>query len=101
MGNRVREVVNSKGELLGYSHYCPGCGHDHVYYTEKESQYHVLWTFVNGDLEKPTFKASMLVNPNNDPSYNRCHYFVTDGKIQYLNDCTHNMKGQTIEMKEY
>lgn len=99
MAKKINIVSNTKGQLLGYSHYCPGCGHDHVFYTTPESQYHCLWTFVNNDFEKPTFRASMLVNPKNDPSYHRCHYFITDGEIQYLNDCTHSLKGKTIKMK--
>lgn len=105
MGNKVIQVVDKKGQLLGYSHHCPGCGHSHVYWTTPESNHHykgklVLWTFVNNNFKKPTFTASMLVNPDNDPSYKRCHYFVTDGKIRYLNDCTHHLKNQTIEMED-
>lgn len=56
------------------------------------------WTF-NGDLEKPTFRPSMLLNANL-PGRKRNHFFVTDGKIQYLSDCEHDMKGMTIDMVE-
>lgn len=27
-----------------------------------------------------------------------CHSFVTDGKIQFLSDCTHDLAGQTVDM---
>ena len=27
-----------------------------------------------------------------------CHSFVTDGKIQFLGDCTHELAGQTVEL---
>lgn len=30
-----------------------------------------------------------------------CHSYVTDGKIQYLNDCSHDLKGQTIELPNW
>jgi len=30
-----------------------------------------------------------------------CHSFVTDGNIQYLGDCTHELAGQTIELPEF
>ena len=30
-----------------------------------------------------------------------CHSFVTDGKIRYLNDCTHHLKGQTVELLDF
>jgi len=29
-----------------------------------------------------------------------CHSFVTDGRIQFLGDCTHNLAGQTVDLPE-
>jgi hypothetical protein len=26
----------------------------------------------------------------------RCHVFITNGQIQFLDDCTHALKGQTV-----
>lgn len=60
------------------------------------------WTF-NGDFEKPTFRPSMLVQyPTENPEtgHVREHFFVTDGKIQYLQDCHHSMAEQTVDMIE-
>jgi hypothetical protein len=31
----------------------------------------------------------------------QCHSFVTDGKIQFLPDCYHSLKGQTVELPEW
>jgi hypothetical protein len=70
--------------------FCPGCKYDHCY--DKR------WAF-NGNFEKPTFIPSLLVNP--DYPQNRCHLFMTDGKIQFLGDCHHDMKNQTVEMQPY
>lgn len=28
----------------------------------------------------------------------RCHSFVTDGRIQFLSDCTHGLAGQTVPL---
>ena len=28
----------------------------------------------------------------------RCHSFVTDGKIRFLGDSTHKLKGQTVPL---
>ncbi|WP_019573378.1 DUF6527 family protein [Curvibacter lanceolatus] len=28
----------------------------------------------------------------------RCHSFVTDGRIQFLSDCTHELAGQTVDL---
>jgi hypothetical protein len=62
------------------------------------------WQF-NGNMEKPSFTPSLL---NTGNYYNektgqndiecRCHLFVTDGKIQYCSDCTHELAGQTVEL---
>lgn len=30
-----------------------------------------------------------------------CHSFVTDGRIQYLGDCTHGLAGQTVDLPEW
>ena len=58
------------------------------------------WTF-NGDFEKPTFRPSMLMQypkENLELGLVREHFFVTDGKIQYLSDCHHVMAGKTVDM---
>lgn len=60
------------------------------------------WTF-NGDLEKPTFSPSLLVTGflNTQHPDGICHSYITDGKIMYLNDSTHECAGKTIELPEY
>lgn len=83
--------------------WCPGCEESHQIDTAK-------WEF-NGDFEKPTFSPSYLTwldpNPKADPKYDptgkfrngfRCHSFITNGKIRYLNDCTHKLAGKTVAM---
>jgi hypothetical protein len=29
-----------------------------------------------------------------------CHSWVTNGRIQFLSDCTHSLKDQTVELPE-
>ena len=99
MGLKVYKTFDTDNTLLGYSFHCPACGYGHMYHTEKPNECGAKWTF-NGNLEKPTFRASMLVNAKNEGREPKCHLFVTDGKIQYLGDCTHKMAGQTIEMED-
>lgn len=91
---------------------CPACKETHQIRTPP-------WTF-NGDDCAPTFRASILVagkqikrdenghwkgeyirNANGDPLDRICHSFVTDGKIEYLSDCTHKMAGQTVELPDW
>ncbi|WP_164828247.1 hypothetical protein [Sinorhizobium medicae] len=58
----------------------------------------------NGNPDVPTFTPSVLVT-NNGPDAGKdgpppaiCHSFVTDGRIQFLADCTHALAGQTVDM---
>jgi hypothetical protein len=82
-----------------YAFHCPGCGYDHSFTvgpgrTEKDHR----WTF-NGSLDKPTFQPSLLCNK--DIPACRCHSFVTDGRIQFLADCWHKLKDQTVDLPEW
>lgn len=96
---KAHELV-SDGKHLGWSIFCPACGCGH--------KFDDRWTF-NGDHEKPTFRPSMLVHGwktdgTELPGYRiqkRCHSFVTDGKIQYLDDCEHEMRGKTVELEDF
>lgn len=87
---KVAPVYNDKKELVGYLVNSPAMDIDLVFYTTPGH-----WTF-NGDLDKPTFSPSMLAYANN--THGRDHFFVRDGKIEYLSDCDHELAGKTIDM---
>lgn len=73
---------------------CPGCNGIH---TINNPNFKVAWKF-NGDLEKPTIKPSILHTAYYDNKKHVCHSFVTNGKIRFLNDCTHKLAGKTVEL---
>lgn len=86
---RIREV------RPGYFEFdCPGCGKGHTY-RSTESGAASCWTF-NGSLSFPTFSPSMRVQW---PEF-CCHFFVTDGKIAFESDCTHEFAGKTLDLPE-
>lgn len=71
--------------------FCPACECAHGFKTDGGG-----WSW-NGDREKPTISPSILtlgVEP-------RCHSFVREGRIQFLGDCTHGLRGQTVELPEF
>jgi len=87
---------------------CPGCKSSHrVRYGEGSGP---RWSW-NGDVERPTFMPSILVTrpavPDADEEFkewrveHRCHSFLTDGNIQFLSDCTHELSGQTVPLPEW
>ena len=79
--------------------HCPGCGHAHSYRIkpDPDNAQAPVWTW-NQSMEQPTFRASLLNQAPYPDGMRICHLYVTDGKIEYLNDCTHELAGQTIEM---
>lgn len=79
--------------------YCPACKTTHHISVGPKSFWKTVWGF-NGDYDKPTFTPSLLVTMDFPDGQRRCHSFITDGKIQYLGDCTHEMAGKTIELPE-
>lgn len=86
---------------LGF--YCPGCKCKHFIsdqHTNIKAMGNGPWTF-NDNFEKPTINPSILVSFTYNENIDYiCHSFIKNGKIQYLFDCTHKLKGQTIEMEE-
>jgi hypothetical protein len=92
---KLKPVKSDAGDLLGWSFFCPGCDHPHVYYTSGA----MTWAF-NGDMAAPSFTPSLLntCEKHPDPKQRRCHLFVTAGKIIYCNDCSHDMSGQTVDL---
>lgn len=102
------------GSLSGDPDYkafkCPGCKGSHHIPTGAAPN---AWGW-NGSYEQPTFTPSILtwwggVDENAVPNekgikWNErkyvCHSFVTDGKIQFLGDCTHALAGQTVDLPD-
>jgi hypothetical protein len=84
----------SKLQILedgSFAFYCPGSTFYH--------RYDARWTF-NGDFQKPTFSPSLLNYKPGQPNEERCHLYVTDGRIRYLSDSYHNLAGQTVDMED-
>ena len=91
---KIAEVEDKPGY---YIFDCPGCNHSHFVNTNPE--YGIVWEF-NKDFEKPTVSPSLLVRMLCKDEMNICHSFVKDGSIQFLNDCTHTLAGQTVELPD-
>lgn len=70
---------------------CPGC--DEVHALDER------WTF-NDNFERPTFTPSLLCRGERPEPF-VCHSFITDGRIQFLSDCTHALAGQTVDLPPF
>jgi len=77
---------------------CPGCKCHHGFTVGLGIYADKYWTW-NGSLNRPTFHPSLLCNKDFPDS--RCHSFVRDGTIQFLEDSWHELKGQTVEIPDW
>jgi hypothetical protein len=103
----------------GLTFWCPGCQMAHMVRHGDGPGPRWLW---NGNAEKPTFSPSVLIqwtqwvppattlelaakiNAGEIVQHEEqrvCHSFVTDGRIQFLADCTHPLAGQTVDLPEW
>lgn len=78
----------------GYHFYCPGCGSAHGFGTAPGG-----WQF-DGNMEKPTVTPSLLTTNPGRPDY-RCHLYLIAGQLHYLNDCSHSLVGQVVDLPEW
>ncbi|MBV7408781.1 DUF6527 family protein [Maritimibacter sp. DP1N21-5] len=98
IGSKLRSL---EGGRVAFK--CPGCGYMHHVRVEGEGR--PMWSF-NGNPDAPTFSPSILVTYDGadagieDAPPARCHSYVTDGRIQFLNDCTHDLRGQTVDLPD-
>jgi hypothetical protein len=103
IGLKLRRLSDN---IVAFS--CPACKTMHQVWLDR-------WKW-NGSGDAPTFSPSINVQTGHfvDPSGQwcdksggtdecdclTCHTFVRDGKIQYLNDCTHELAGQTVDLPD-
>lgn len=110
LGKYLRTIEGGK-----IAFWCPGCKSAHAVFVGGGG-----WTF-NGNAEHPTFSPSVLVRNGHfldanscwckfnaehpdDPAPFRCeqcHSFVTNGQIQFLGDCSHELAGKTVPLPEF
>lgn len=115
---KVKGVADPDGARIGYRFNCPGCNEEHVVnvYKPRESN-GAIWGF-NENMDSPTFTPSINIGwgKEADPNWiepseydpdcvghkwsGRCHSIVTNGKIFFAGDSTHELSGQTVELPD-
>lgn len=123
MGALSKILRSMEGGRVAF--WCPGCNQCHAIPVADQHNPGINWGY-NGNPERPTFTPSILVRSGHyvpssadqcwckfnadrvakgeEPSgftCGVCHSFVTDGRIQFLNDCTHALAGQTVDLPEW
>lgn len=114
--SQLSSILRDQIDGNGHKHLaflCPGCGMPHSIIITGDK----AWGW-NGDVEKPTFTPSILVQheewtpPVTSENLAQwkaspwvqhkvekvCHSFVTSGRIEFLTDCTHELAGKTVDL---
>lgn len=100
---KLSAILRGNGHSVFFT--CPACCEWHGVNVAHPDR--PRWTW-NGNVDKPTFSPSLLVRTGRavDPNWvpeegdppEVCHSFITDGRIQFLDDCTHDLAGQTVDL---
>ena len=111
---KLSSILRS-GENNHLTYWCPGCKIHHAI------NYGLNRWGWNGNVDKPTFTPSIKIASGHFASdfkpgdacwctFNRdnpdkasfkcsvCHSFITNGKISFLSDSTHELAGQIVDM---
>jgi hypothetical protein len=96
--------------------FCLGCNGPHRIKVNSPNTPGSNWEY-NGKPGAPTFTPSVLVTGvqhlteeehtllmaggHVEPRQLVCHSFVTDGRIQFLGDCTHALAGKTVDLPDW
>lgn len=108
--------VNTEGAEhadAGFMHWCPACKGMHMIAVDRPFKNaagkEVRWEF-DGNLESPTFAPSVKITtgprptvPEGRPDAGRidiCHYHIRKGRIEFCNDCTHELSGQKVPLPD-
>jgi len=78
--------------------WCQGCGLPHSLNVGQGPGQR--WGY-NENPNAPTFTPSVLSRYKMGGDEIICHSFVTDGRIQYLTDSTHELAGQTVDLLDW
>lgn len=118
MGYLSPKLRSLAGSALVF--HCPGCNQKHTVSVGVGTG--PRWEY-NDNPDRPTLTPSILVRTGHHVdgkttdcwcAYNAqhpddpdpfhctvCHSFVTDGMIRFLDDCTHALAGQTVDLPDW
>lgn len=76
--------------------WCPGCDMLHGVRVRRDAlrPTEPVWWW-NQDVLSPSLRPSVHIRWGGDKV---CHFFVVEGDLQFLSDCTHHLAGKTAPM---
>lgn len=101
----IKTKLRAYTKLSGVFYFwCPGCSEHHSVHTDKVDLNGAMH-LVTGTPDAPTVSSmiSRTIEPFNKSKHanNReyiCNSFIIDGKIRFLENCTHPLAGKTVDL---
>jgi hypothetical protein len=98
----AKSMVDENGY---FHHHCPGCKSTHIVPVAPPWETEHRWTY-SGSVDAPTLNPSVKHNWGSPGSASAadgaqqriCHYFITEGRIEFCGDSTHSLAGQTLPL---
>lgn len=95
IGTKFRQIAENETENR-LVFFCPGCKCGHFIISKGPK----AWNVIDADTSTPSITPSILTGHDNFTK-ERCHSFITKGNIQFLDDCYHELKGQTVPLPDF
>lgn len=90
----TRRIPN---RILKKAFYCPACQTEHLITVKAPRNYQEpVWNW-NHKEELVTITPSLVFE---SPTGKRCHSFITLGRIHYMSDSEHELRGSAVNMVE-
>ena len=91
---KIEHLIDTDNGREWLSLYCPGCKMDHAAFLKG---FKITWTW-NKSLDNPTIRPSLKITWPSPKGEKQCHVVITNGKLHFCKDCTHELKGHIIPM---
>lgn len=76
------------------AHWCPACDRPHLLHMGHRDARLLDW---DHNTRVPTFSPDI----KHVDERGVCHYFITDGKVEFCADCTHLLAGRVVDLPAY
>ena len=113
--SKIKLILDKDNDFYGIEFLCPACKYVDgtpqrrtirvnqipVGYKASSISLNVSWDW-NVNLEKPSIIPSVRRSfPRENGKVYTCHSVITDGYINFANDSTHPLAGQTVELLDF
>lgn len=91
-----------RAEDGGVIFWCPGCDEPHHAPGLRDPKgWFVVWQGVDQPSAQPSYKHQWTVLEGGVEVSKCCHYVLTAGVLHFQTDCTHHLKGKSVQAPDW